>query len=105
MKNRTKSETILKAALIVAVALLIIQSAMLVRVQADQDPGIDFRSLDITVEDMNNLGEQMSPEIMDLVSAQAPSCTPSVYLGLYCEYDPAFEDVLVEYFGLEEEAR
>ena len=47
----------------------------------------------------------MSPEIKDQVNAQAPSCTPSVYLGLYCEYDPGFEDVIVKYFGLEEEAR
>ena len=52
--KKTKSETILKAALVVAMVLLIIQSAMLVRVQADQDPGIDFRSLHITAEDMNH---------------------------------------------------
>ena len=103
--NRTKSETILKAALVVAMVLLIIQSAMLVRVQADQDPGIDFQALDITTEDMNNLGEQMSPQIKARVSAQAPSCTPSLYLALYCEYDPGFEDVISEYFGLEEEAQ
>ena len=105
MKNRTKSETILKAALVVAMALLIIQSAMLVRVQADQDPGIDFQALHITAEDMDHLGEQMSPEIKAQVNALAPSCTPSVYLGLYCEYDPGFEDVIAEYFGLEEEAQ
>lgn len=103
--KKTKSETILKAALVVAMVLLIIQSAMLVRVQADQDTSIDFRSLHITAEDMNHLGEQMSPDIKAQVNAQAPSCTPSVYLGLYCEYDPGFEDVIVKYFGLEEEAR
>lgn len=103
--KKSRTETILKVALVLAVAMLIIQVAMLVRVHADPDTSIDFRTLNVSAEDMNNLGEEMSPEIMEQVSAQIQSCTPSVYLEYYCKYDPSFKDVIVEYFGLEEEAR
>ena len=102
---KRKNETfILKAALAVTIVVVIIQCFMLVNVQADQAADVDFHSLTITAEDMNNLGEQMSPDIMAQVSAQIPSCTPSVYLEYYCRYDPAFEEVIADYVELEEEA-
>lgn len=103
---KRKNETItLKAALVITAATIIILCSMLVNVKADQKPEVNFQALTVTADDMNNLGEKMSPEIMDQVSAQIPSCTPNVFLEYYCKYDSTFKDVIAEYFETGEEAQ
>lgn len=103
---KRKNETIiLKAALAVATATIIILCFMLVNVKADQEAEINFQALTVTADDMNNLGKEMSPEIMNQVSAQIPSCTPNVFLEYYCKYDPAFKEVIAEYFETGKEAQ
>lgn len=99
--KRKNDSIILKAALTASIAVIIILCYMLVCVQANQVSDVDFQSIAVTAEDMNNLGKQMSSDIMDQVSAQIPSCTPNVFLEYYCKYDPSFKKVISNYFDIE----